>query len=142
MSRFGDLIGKFRGGDGQKVATYPCLITAINRGAALPHGPASGYSYDILMNAPQGALSLTDIAPVVQRWPDTMDVVPLKVNSMTMVGVLEGTVTGLLTAELPYVEPCGQSSGSVIQDQIAGFIGLAYAMTPGQKAQLRGAMGL
>lgn len=142
MSRIGELMGRIRTGDSQKVATYPCLITAINRGAALPHGPASGYSYDIIMNYEGGGVKLTDVAPEVQRWPDTMDVVPLKVNSMTMVGVLEGTVTGLLTAELPYVEPCGQSSGSVIQDQIAGFIGLAYAMTPGQKAQLRGAMGL
>ena len=69
-----------------QVGAYPGVVIA---GPTAP-GPASGMAYTMVVNTATGARTVEGIVPVMERWPDEIDVMPIKPGTFVMVGTVNG----------------------------------------------------
>jgi hypothetical protein len=68
-------------------------------------GPASGITYRILINFPDGPQEVSGIAPAIDRWPDQIKVNAIKPGTAVDVASVNGHLQ-LMTRELPHFVPC------------------------------------
>lgn len=91
------------------IAIYPGIVVAVQYAGsppAPPFGPASLFSYDVLVNLPSGGSRCNGMKPVEERYPDIVNIVPLAVNRVVAVGSVKGQLQ-LMASEKLHVVPCG-----------------------------------
>lgn len=92
-----------------EVAIYPAYVVAVHYSGQQPpppFGPSSFWSYDIWVNFPSGAQLCPRMVPVEERYDDSWNVIPLKVNRAVQVGVVKGQLQ-LMASEKLHIAPCG-----------------------------------
>lgn len=67
-------------------------------------GPASGITYRIVVNFPDGPREVVGISPAIQRWTIT-DVEAIANGTAVWVASVQGRLQ-LMERELPYTRPC------------------------------------
>lgn len=118
------------------------LVTAVATGPT-GFGAASLYSYDVFVNFPvdqrsgSGPRICPGLKPAMQRWDDSINVIPLEINSVVHVASIAGELQ-LLARELPHTVPCGGQASAKSMETLASVL----AMTREQKAMLRQALGV
>lgn len=97
----------------RKPVIYPGVIDkvwAYDGATQLPSvplfGPASTYVYDVWVNTPEGAILIERMIPAEERYPDTVNVVPLQTNRVVAVGSIGGQLQ-LMASEKLHIVPCG-----------------------------------
>lgn len=89
--------------DGVSDQSYLGIVVAAD---GTTPGPASGMTYDIVINREDGGqFYLTGIAPVLPRWPDAVNCVRHEEGQRVMVQRSRGTYY-MLTPEMPSIEEC------------------------------------
>lgn len=96
-----------------RVAIYPAIVEAVyavQGGVIQPtvplFAPASRYCYDVFVNFPDGGRTIQKMVPWEERYPDTVNVVPLQTSRVVSVGVIAGELQ-LMASEKLYVTACG-----------------------------------
>lgn len=89
--------------DGRSDRSFLGVVIAAD--GATP-GPASGMTYDVVINLPSGGRFLMEgAAPALPRWPDSVDCVRHEEGQIVHVQRSLG-VYYMMTPELPAVEEC------------------------------------
>jgi hypothetical protein len=91
------------------IAIYPGIVETVwvaGSGSVPEFGPASAYAYDVRVNFPDGSRLCPKMVPVEERYPDTVNVVPLQAGRVVAVGAVAGQLQ-LMASEKLHVVPCG-----------------------------------
>lgn len=67
--------------------------------------PASQWAYDVWVNFPDGQRKVLALKPVMDRWTDAHNVVPIRVDTVVLVGSVNGHLQ-LMARELPHTVGC------------------------------------
>lgn len=89
------------------VACYPAQIVAINGSATGPWAPAaaSTFTYDVDVTTESGSKVFRGCAVSEERWPDTVDCNPIRINSLVQVFII-GSRAVVGGRELPHFQEC------------------------------------
>lgn len=121
------------------VEFYTGIVETVDTPDPTPlSGPASAYSYGVRVNLPTGSVLCNNMKPVIERWDDSINVLPLEPNTPVIVASVLGELQ-LMAREIPSVTPCGAARGTQpsFQEQL---ITAVQSMTPIQKSALKAAL--
>jgi hypothetical protein len=119
----------------KNIQSFPAEVAdVIGPGGPGGHAPASAYTYAVDLSTNDGVVRVVGAFPSVERYPDTMDVTPIKPGTLVTAFQFRDTVV-LGSRELPYFRPCtGGGTSNLIQQ--------VMALSPSEKAALRAALGV
>lgn len=120
----------------KNIQSFPAEVAdVIGGGGPGSHGPATGYTYALDLCTNDGTVRVAGASPSVERYPDTIDVTPLKPGTMVTAYQYAKDLVLIGTRELPYFRPCTGGNGLSLLQTI-------QAMSPIEKAALRSALGV
>lgn len=122
--------------DKNDIRIIPSMIDAIIAGP-VGHGPASLYAYDVWVNFPEGPRMVSGIKPSMERWSDSVDVIPILEKTIVPMGIIGGELQ-LMARELPHVTACNASSA--VHGDLSGLIAAIKNASSTDRAKLREAL--
>lgn len=104
------LAGRVDQKNGPLVECFVGIVDAVvylPGGAPPPYAKASLWAYDVWVNFADGQRKVLAIKPVMERWDEAYNVVPIRVNTVVLVGSVNGNLQ-LMARELPHSVGCSE----------------------------------